>query len=88
MMQMEDVAEIKDSLYQNAICSLLTVICACSVVYLVVFDEHTMDENIGIIGAFVVTGIVSQILSSVTGREVEKFLNENPDVKKKLDYHA
>lgn len=88
MMQMEDVAEIKDSLYQNAICSLLTVICVCSVIYLVVFDEHTMDENIGIIGAFVVTGVVSQILSSVTGREVEKFLNENPDVKKKLDYHA
>lgn len=85
---LEDVKEIKDSLYQNTICSLLTVICVCSVVYLVVFDEHTLDENVGIIGSFVVAGIVSKIMSSITGKEVEKFLSENPDVKKKLDYHS
>lgn len=56
--------------------------------YLVVFDDNTMSENAGIIGAFAVAGIVSKIMSSITGKEVEKFLSENPDVKKKLDYHT
>ena len=84
----DDVKEIKDSLYQNTVSSLLTVICACSVMYLVVFDDNTMSENAGVIGAFAVAGIVSKIMSSITGKEVEKFLSENPDVKKKLDYHT
>lgn len=87
-MKNNDLSSIKDiqpALFQNVVAGILTLVCMFAATYLVLFNEGGWTANKDLIFAFMGLAVVSKIMSSIAGKEVDEFLENNPDVKEKID---
>lgn len=80
-----DVKEIKSTVYQNTLAHVLSLVGIAGFVYLVAFDDVNWVYDKYIAGAFIVVVIIMNILAFSTGKEIENFLLQNPDVAKALE---
>lgn len=87
-MKNNDLSGIKDiqpALLQNVTATILTLICMFAATYLVLFNEGGWSANKDLIFAFMGLAVVSKIMSAIAGKEVDEFLEKNPDLKEQID---
>lgn len=82
---LSDVKEIKDTVYQNTMAYILATAGLAGFVYLLAFDDVDWVYDKYIAGVFIVVVIIMNILAFSTGKEIENFLLQNPDVAKALE---
>lgn len=82
---LSDVKEIKDTVYQNTVAYILATAGLAGFVYLLAFDDVDWVYDKYIAAVFVAIFIVMNIFAFITGKEIEKFLTDNPKIAKALE---
>lgn len=80
-----DVKEIKDTVYQNTMAHLMALVSLAGFAYLLAFDDVDWAYDKYIVAGFVAIFIAMNVFAFITGKEIEKFLADNPKIAKALE---
>lgn len=75
----ESFEKIKHPMFQNIIANILCLVGIGGLMYLLFFDEAGGDSDLYIGVALVAVIIATRVLARITRKEVENFLDDNPD---------
>lgn len=75
----ESFEKIKHPMFQNIAANILCLVGIGGLMYLLFFDEASEDSDLHIGVALVGIIVASRVLARITRKEVENFLEDNPD---------
>ena len=75
----ESFEKIKHPMFQNIAANILCLVGIGGLMYLLFFDEASEDSGLYIGVALVGIIVASRVLARITRKEVENFLEDNPD---------